>query len=474
MKNQIFIIGSGFSKDFNEQFPILTNLTNKILEYCNDDLAKTYVGGLSEGLRQNTENLFSYLYSDLPWKKPSDSYINKGVFHALSVALSNYFIALEDTVVQLDHADLRKLAGYWNENESTIITFNYDTLIEKYLTQTYRTEVRKIDEHLIKTYLENRDKSLFHKSLGLNFVRNTNRSLHVEYDQSAHILRFILPYDSNQKIPDDEKVKLKERLAACLPDDALKNDLVSAVNSNLASLFYLNNKITEGQLYQCQLVHLASRTGSGLFADSFEETKTAKLYKLHGSINWYYTGTFDTASEPIYYSPAGENAPNSKEATGLIPVIIPPLLQKDSYYQNTSLKSQWQNLVRSITESESPLEFYFVGYSFPTTDFLAWSLFSSHLPSNKPYRIYLVNCLRIEDGRFDKSSQHLLDYYFTTFLPNIPLDQEVYSDLIKTGAIERNQIIFDISLSKIIGTENLQWQRTPSTIQNLTNKLKES
>lgn len=51
------------------------------------------------------------------------------------------------------------------------------------------------------------------------------------------------------------------------------------------------------------------------------------------------------------------------------------------------------------------------------------------------------------------------------------LTDSILQQLIEHGAVERNGIIFDISLSKIETARTIKWQRTPSTIQNLVNKL---
>lgn len=473
MTKQFFIIGSGFSKDFNSDFPVLSGLTDEILEYCDDEVIKKHLENLPTQLKDNTENLFSYLYSELPWQAQAKIHLNKAAFHSLSVALSRYFVDLEKNIESPNSKPLKRLIDYWNFNQSNLITFNYDTLIEKYFSRSYQWEYTAVDQSLTEKYLKTKDKNLFSKSIGLHILRNPQKQLSVEWDQENHILHFSLPYDTSTKIPDENKKELKENLKSLLPENEFKNDLKQVVDSNLPSLFHLNSKITEPQIYQCELTHLASRTGGGLWGDIFQESKTAKLYKLHGSINWYYTGAFDTASEQIYYSPAQSNDSSSKEATGLIPVIIPPLLQKDSYYQNSVLKSQWQKLANELDTIEDETEFYFLGYSFPPTDFLAWSLFSSHLPKNKPYKVYLVNYFKIEDNQFVGDSKKTIDYYLSTFLPYDSKNNEsqLYKNLIDNGFVETGGVTVEISLSIIDSKKTLSWVRSSSTIQNLSEHL---
>lgn len=471
MIKQFFIIGSGFSKDYNNNFPVLSNLTKEILAVCEDEIIKKYVTSLPEQLKANTENLFSYLYSELPWQSLSNTFLNKSAFHALSVALSQYFVGLEARIVNKENEFFKNIINYWNINQSELITFNYDTLIEKYLTKVCRWEYTSADLQLISTYLQSKVKSLFHRSIGLKFLRDEHSPLYIKYDSKSHFLEFGLPYNTNEKIPNDDKIQLKEKLKNLLPDDEFKNDLVGVIDSNLGSLFHLNNTLHESDFYQCELIHLDSRTGGGLQGSVIPEPQTAKLYKLHGSINWYYTGAFDTASEPIYYSPVKSNDPNSKEATGLIPVIIPPLLQKNSYYQNSVLKSQWQKLSKVLNGLEESIEFYFVGYSFPTTDFLAWSLFSSNLPKNRKYKIYLVNYLVVQNQNFVGESKKIIDYYLATFLSHLKSSETIYSQLIANGFFQSEDIIFDISLSIIDSDKGFNWIKSKSTIQNLSDHL---
>lgn len=358
VSKQFFIIGSGFSKDFDDRFPLLNNLTQMILEECDDELVRNYVNNLPIALQENTESLFSYLYSELPWKDPAEMHINRGIFFKLSYALIRLFNNLEKEI-KWGHNHLQKLTNYWSEKKSILISFNYDTLIEK---------------------------------------MNGGKGY-----------------------------------------------------------------------YQCDLTSVKNP------GRKYSSLDTFKLFKLHGSINWYYSGSLDTVSEPIKLVPFRENDSSELDREGLFPVIIPPLLQKDGFYQNIVLKSQWLKLAELLNANEEELEFYFMGYSFPPSDFLVNNLFQSHVRKEKKYKIYLANVFDFdENGELNLKSKQMIENYFFIFSAgNTQMSKSFYSDLFKQGFCEVGNLILDINLSKIshLAKKAITWNKTSSTIENVFNHL---
>ncbi len=98
-----------------------------------------------------------------------------------------------------------------------------------------------------------------------------------------------------------------------------------------------------------------------------------RLFKLHGSVNWYYSGAASFHGEVLYYgrvTPWGE--PLNKEerqsisaARDKVPLIVPPTTEKVSYFQHETLRQVWLGASQALAAASSV---YCVGYSLPTTD----------------------------------------------------------------------------------------------------------
>jgi len=85
------------------------------------------------------------------------------------------------------------------------------------------------------------------------------------------------------------------------------------------------------------------------------ETPTALLLKLHGSTNWYYSGSESYYGEPIY----------DRRLPGRVPLILPPVASKNLYFNNELLRGQWSLAARALAAAE---RIFCLGYSLPSTD----------------------------------------------------------------------------------------------------------
>ncbi|MES2308382.1 MAG: SIR2 family protein [Verrucomicrobiota bacterium] len=94
-----------------------------------------------------------------------------------------------------------------------------------------------------------------------------------------------------------------------------------------------------------------------------------KLYKLHGSINWYYSGQRNFYGETIYVSPTGFHRDQEQGILNMmedkIPLIMPPVLDKTIYAQNEQIKRLWYKAGEAIRSADIIV---FIGYSFPHND----------------------------------------------------------------------------------------------------------
>ena len=140
--------------------------------------------------------------------------------------------------------------------------------------------------------------------------------------------------------------------------------------------------------YKIPIINLSNRVpiDAAFWAgeeDDFYRKKMPEIIKLHGSINWLYSGL--SMSDPVY-SETGDEADYLK--SGLINFIVPPVLDKQSQYNNVIIKSLWTKAFNAI---ENARNIYIYGFSFPQTDYSIRFLFQSALRNNPFCKIYVVN-----------------------------------------------------------------------------------
>jgi hypothetical protein len=102
------------------------------------------------------------------------------------------------------------------------------------------------------------------------------------------------------------------------------------------------------------------------------------LLKLHGSINWGRPTLSDDKNEDIYQIPVSggvsmadfaiQTEYGSPFTLHFKPVIIPPVLDKTFWLRNPSFRVIWNMAMEAIDNAD---RITFIGYSLPTTDFMA-------------------------------------------------------------------------------------------------------
>jgi len=288
--SDIFLLGAGFSKAVSTEMPVLSELSSQIKE-----LGIELPSPLST-LDDNLELWLSYLSQPHPWLRESQNLKNQAAAFDITEAVRDVLTEKErQTILNECPHWLRLLTEYWNSRQSNVITFNYDTLIER---------------------------------------------------------------------------------AACLIKDSKGYNL------------------SAGQFYPVQLT-VSNRRDALVFGNNAVETFS--LFKLHGSINWYYSGAPDSTGEIIYYTNVEEwGTDNGKEnewreaVNDKVPLIVPPTTEKVRFFQHETLKRIWTRAVMAIGNAE---RLFVCGYSLPVTDF-AVRLFlhegGAHPTTRKD--LYVVNC----------------------------------------------------------------------------------
>ncbi len=171
------------------------------------------------------------------------------------------------------------------------------------------------------------------------------------------------------------------------------------------------------------------------------------LYKLHGSINWYYSGSKNFYGEPIYDINLGNFIPEieqKKLPPGLlyrtgrasndkIPLIVPPTVHKETFFKNEFIRAQWRTSFENLSKCE---EIYCLGYSLPKSDVMMRFYISEVLKNSCVKMFYIVNK---QDN--DEKREELIKNYkeaFSSFLGKLNFSfvkpGEPIVDLFKTIA----------------------------------------
>lgn len=260
--SEVFILGAGFSKAIHKSMPLLKDLSKAVrnrLE-CEDIRIPNILLD-----NDNIELWLTYLSQPQPWLKEYENLENRALFLRISSLLGDVLADSTACVVQDGVPDwLERLVNWWNERRSPVITFNYDTLIE--------------------------------------------------------------------------------RAAAKLG-------------------------IATGKVYPLPMMDMNRMAVPG----DFPSPENFKLYKLHGSANWFYSGASSFQGETIASLPAtewGESPQDIAEQVqeGLsdkVPLIVPPTTEKGGYFQHETIRQTWRYASEALKSAE---RVYCVGYSLPLTD----------------------------------------------------------------------------------------------------------
>lgn len=294
MSKKVFFLGAGFSKALNSQYPLMSQITNEILnDFEKKSINQHYQNEIPTIFKENKndiESLLTYLSTDLPWKSSKVKALDKALYIDITEKIQEYFYNIE-LRNQTQFTNYTNLANFIQNNNTTIITLNYDLMVEKLIYS----------------------------------------------------------------------IKPQEYQTA--------------------------NKSFKG-FYKAPILDLQQRVNSGVFGFQSQYTDAygknlPTILKLHGSINWLWSET--NPSDPIYSISGFEKTNFQRD---LVPYIIPPVLDKNSFYNNNILKGLWQQAYQEIAGAK---EIYIIGFSFPPTDISVKFLFQSALRNNQECDIYVVN-----------------------------------------------------------------------------------
>ena len=303
----VLLLGSGFSKAVSNVMPTLADLSKTVF----DRSAHLRCQPLPPSAQENLEIALAFLSTRQPWL--SDSEYHRRVAEAFDLT-AQIAPALQQAELEAARSSghlapewLLRLAYWLHDEHAAIITFNYDTLLEKTFAEI------PIAEH------------------GNTF----------------------------------KPVRLNPRA-----------------------------------LYP---THFPIEPHESTFGTNWP---TAEILKLHGSINWSYSGAKEFFGEAIQYTP-----PMSWSADCLtarfedkIPLIAPPIADKSAHFAHESLHHLWRLARRRLREAQ---RVYCIGFGFPDTDLaIRFLLADAQKPGSTEF--FLID---VDDRVIEKVKAILPDHY---------------------------------------------------------------
>ena len=140
--SEVFLLGSGFSKAIDSRMPTLSELSADVYE----SMAHAWDEAWGRDLRDNVELLLTYLGTQAPWARAPERYYALGMYHDVRDVVIHMLREAQAGVLSDKTALpdwLVDLIRFWHDNQSTVITFNYDVLVEQAFSESVQVEVHQ-------------------------------------------------------------------------------------------------------------------------------------------------------------------------------------------------------------------------------------------------------------------------------------------------------------------------------------------
>ncbi len=125
--SDVFVLGAGFSKAINAAMPVLAGLGNRVIK----DLGDQRLDAGKDLAVDNLEDWLSYLAQDQPWLSEAENLLNRATFLRVTPLLRRAIGEAETTTrAEPPPPWLKQLVARWHRDRSTVLTLNYDTLVE--------------------------------------------------------------------------------------------------------------------------------------------------------------------------------------------------------------------------------------------------------------------------------------------------------------------------------------------------------
>lgn len=124
-RSPFVILGAGFSRAIAQPMPLLADLSRDVMKRLGRSLdeLRPFAGDLEQWL--------SYLAQDQPWLTDSDNFRNRALFREVAETVAVTIDEAETIALQSPMPVwLSRTIWEWSDTEASIVTFNYDTLLE--------------------------------------------------------------------------------------------------------------------------------------------------------------------------------------------------------------------------------------------------------------------------------------------------------------------------------------------------------
>jgi hypothetical protein len=122
----VFLVGAGFSKAVSHEMPTLRELSKAVT------LPRAVGSAPSEAQETDFESALTFLAQDQPWLTPGENLKNRASFLEASRRIANLLSERQARALNASPPPwLLKLVRWWMDTACTVITTNYDVLIER-------------------------------------------------------------------------------------------------------------------------------------------------------------------------------------------------------------------------------------------------------------------------------------------------------------------------------------------------------
>jgi hypothetical protein len=291
-------LGAGFSCAVSTAMPAMYKLGNDVRRYLESEDDARQIPGMGTPLTEDFEQWLSYLVESPPWLSRADQALNQWAAIKVTDAVNKVINVCQVKALEPRECPpwLKQLVRHWQQHSSTVITFNYDILVE---------------------------------------------------------LAWLL--------------------------------------------FGVDTPTSWLYLYPVPIQPAGSRQGAVLGGERPQEFP--RLLKLHGSLNWRYSGVggppndtiWDIGIEGSEWGPEGAG-PRYAAADALtidrFPFVVPPAAVKSPYYGNQTLQGLWRLAAEALKGTD---ELVIMAFSMPQTDLLVRSLLATNFVITKSSIITVVN-----------------------------------------------------------------------------------
>jgi len=315
-RKDVFILGAGFSKAVNELFPLAAELLGPIEDALGQDLTS----GVRRKGGEGFEQWLSRLAEDQPYLSPDNNLERSVAFLRVSQKIGEILTERENEALKCPIPDwLAKLIFAWHIRQATVISFNYDNVVEAAV-------------------------------------------------QSQCLPMYFAGYLDGYPVRTHD---ILNRLPPLPPARVYEETSVPTFQN--------------GGRWDVSRDYLAQPS----------PTNTFRLFKLHGSISWYWvsddlTGVTLQRWPDIgkFGDPMGDRrAEIARQLPGRVPFIAPPSSTKSKYLGNPVIRKLWQDAFQGLQKAE---HIYFLGYSVPPQDLAAMGLIIEGIGDRTP-QIHVID-----------------------------------------------------------------------------------